>query len=525
MNELFERLKAAVADRYTIQQEIGRGGMAVVYLARDLKHDRDVAVKCLLPDLAATLGSDRFLHEIRVTANLQHPHILPLYDSGEADDLLYYVMPYIDGESLRQRLNRDRRLAIAEVVRITNQVASALDYAHRHGVLHRDIKPENILISEGHAIVADFGIAKAVSTAGGEHLTRSGFPQGTPGYMSPEQAASLTTLDPRTDVYSLACVIYEMLVGDTPGEWPTEEAVRLGRFVDAVPEHREPLDTLPGRLEQVLVKGLAMRRKDRFAKPLQFTAALQAVSQSSAKLSEADMQRIMMRAAELDADHRSEETQLSMGAVEQVAAEVGIVPERVREAARELARDSGSSAPTASNYLGVPTSLLVEHTIDGEIAESEYPLLVKEIHSVLSIVGHTSTLGRSLTWSPAESGAVGRSVQIRVVSEAGRTWIRIRERLDLVGDNRILPYLGAMGGGIVLALLAGAMGFADSALILIPGALGGVLGFNLTARSLYARTVKRRRPQLDSLGDRLAALGRTLVSDNTAPQGSPRLSP
>jgi serine/threonine protein kinase len=515
MNDLCERLKAALADRYTIQKEIGRGGMAVVYLAHDLKHDRDVAVKCLLPDLAATLGSDRFLNEIRVTANLQHPHILPLYDSGEADDLLYYVMPYVDGESLRQRINRERRITIEEVVRITDQVASALDYAHRHGVLHRDIKPENILISEGHAIVADFGIAKAVSTAGGEHLTRSGFPLGTPGYMSPEQAASLAALDSRTDVYSMACVIYEMLVGDTPGEWPTEEAVRLGRFVDAAPEHREQLDTLPGRLEQVLVKGLAMRRRDRFAKPLQFTAALRAVSQSSAKLSDAEVQRLMMRAAELDAEQAEDETQLSIGAVERVAAEVGIVPEHVREAAQEIALASEPPPPKVSNYLGVPTGLAIERSLEGELPESEYPLLVKEIHSALGIVGHTSTLGRSLTWSPAESGATGRSVQVRVVSESGRTWIRIRERLDLVGDSRILPYLGAIGGGIALALLGGAIGLADSALILIPGALGGVLGFNFTARSLYARAVRRRRPQLEGLSDRLVALGKTLVSETT----------
>jgi serine/threonine protein kinase len=529
MNELIDRLSTALADRYAIRKEIGRGGMAVVYLANDLKHDRDVAVKCLLPDLAATLGSDRFLQEIRVTANLQHPHILSLYDSGEADGLLYYVMPYIEGESLRQRLNRDRRLAIVEVVRITEQVASALDYAHRHGILHRDIKPENILISDSHAIVADFGIAKAISTAGGESLTRSGFPLGTPGYMSPEQAASLGTLGPRTDVYSLACVIYEMLVGDTPGEWPTEEAVNLGRFVDALPEHREQLDTLPGRLEQVLVKGLAIYRKDRFAKPLQLTAALRAASESSEKLSEADMQRIMTRAAELDAEHPTEETQLSIGAVEQVAAEVGIPPERVREAARELDRPSDwSTRPgpaSVSNFFGVPTGLAVDRTIEGEVPETDYPLLVKEIHSTLGIVGHTSTLGKTLTWSPAESGGMSRSIQITVTSEAGRTWIRIKERLDLAGDKRILPYLGAIGAGIVAALLGGAVGLGDSALIVVPGALGGVLGYNLTARALYAGAFKRRRPQLETLGDKLVALGRSLAIEGATPDDPAKLSP
>ncbi|UCD23126.1 MAG: serine/threonine protein kinase [Gemmatimonadota bacterium] len=526
MSELKDRLSSALASRYTIRGEIGRGGMAVVYLASDLKHERDVAVKCLLPDLAATLGSDRFLQEIRVTANLQHPHILPLYDSGEADGLLYYVMPYVEGESLRQRLNRDRRLSVPEVVRITEQVASALDYAHRHGVLHRDIKPENIMISESHAIVADFGIAKAISTAGGENLTRSGFPLGTPGYMSPEQAASLGVLDQSTDVYSLACVVYEMLVGDTPGEWPTEEAVTLGRFVDALPEHREQLDTLPGRLEQVLVKGLATQRRQRFAKPLQLTAALRAVSQSSEKLSEAEMQRIMSRAAELDAEHPTEEPQLSIGALEQVAAEVGIPPERVREAARELERPSDWSAemsPKISNFFGVPTGLAMEHVIEGEVSEADYPLLVKEIHAGLGIVGHTSTLGRSLTWSPAESGGMSRRIQISVSSEAGRTWIRIRERLDLAGDNRILPYLMAIGGGIVAALLGASFGLGDSALIVVPSGLGGVLGYNITARTLYSRAYKRRKPQLEALSNRLAAVARSLATAST--EVAPRLSP
>ncbi|UCC49393.1 MAG: serine/threonine protein kinase, partial [Gemmatimonadota bacterium] len=270
MTNASDRVRAALAGRYAIERELGSGGMATVYLARDFKHGRKVAVKVLRPELAVALGSDRFLHEIRITAQLNHPHILPLLDSGEADGLLYYVMPYVAGGSLRGLLIRERRLPLDAAVRITQQVALALEHAHRLGVVHRDVKPENILFSEGHAVVADFGIAKAVSTAGPESLTRSGFSVGTPGYMSPEQATRIADLDERTDVYSLACVVYEMLVGETPALWPMEEAQRLGRFIDAPPKHRECLDGLPGRVEQVLVRALAVRPADRFASPVEF---------------------------------------------------------------------------------------------------------------------------------------------------------------------------------------------------------------------------------------------------------------
>src|SRR5438876_1178561 len=224
-------LAAALAERYELREVLGRGGMATVYLAYDRKHRRDVALKVLLPGLAAFLGVERFLKEIQVAARLTHPHILALHDSGEAGGFLYYVMPYIEGGSLRQHLAGKRPPGDDQALAIAAPVADALSYAHRMGVLHRDIKPENILFSQGHPIVADFGIAKAISTAGGANLTRTGFPVGTPGYMSPEQAAGLTDLDERTDVYSLSVVIYEMLVGEVPGRWPTEDAVRAGRFL------------------------------------------------------------------------------------------------------------------------------------------------------------------------------------------------------------------------------------------------------------------------------------------------------
>src|SRR5438067_8677642 len=207
MPELLSHLQVALADRYRIEGEIGAGGMATVYLAQDLRHDRKVALKLLRPELAAVIGAGRFLAESKLTANLQHPHILPLFDSGEADGFLFYVMPFVEGESLRGRLSREKQLPVAEALRIATEVASALDYAHRHGVVHRDIKPENILLHDGSALVADFGIALAVQSAGGPRLTQTGLSLGTPQYMSPEQAMGERSVDGRADVYALAAVL------------------------------------------------------------------------------------------------------------------------------------------------------------------------------------------------------------------------------------------------------------------------------------------------------------------------------
>jgi eukaryotic-like serine/threonine-protein kinase len=207
MEEAPSRLVEALADRYRLERELGAGGMATVYLAHDLRHDRSVAVKVLRPELAAVIGAERFLAEIKTTAALQHPHILPLFDSGQADGFLFYVMPLIEGESLRDRLNREHQLAVEDSVRLAKEIGSALDYAHRHGVIHRDIKPENILLHDGAALVADFGIALAVSHAGGNRMTETGLSLGTPGYMSPEQATGERGLDARSDVYSLGCLL------------------------------------------------------------------------------------------------------------------------------------------------------------------------------------------------------------------------------------------------------------------------------------------------------------------------------
>src|SRR5512134_3987924 len=209
-------LQTALSERYRVERLIGVGGMATVYLARDLRHDRNVALKLLKPELGAVLGVERFLSEIRVTANLQHPHLLPLFDSGEAEGLLYYVMPFVEGESLRARLDREKQLPVDEAVAIARQIASALDYAHARNVIHRDLKPENILFQAGQPVLADFGIALAVANAGGTRITQTGLSLGTPQYMSPEQATGDRAVDARSDIYSLACVLYEMLTGEAP---------------------------------------------------------------------------------------------------------------------------------------------------------------------------------------------------------------------------------------------------------------------------------------------------------------------
>src|SRR5881409_2996119 len=264
MSGVFDRLQEALADRYAIEREIGRAGMATVYVAQDLKHRRPVAVKVLHPHLAANLGAERFLREIQIAARLQHPHIVPLYDSGQAGELLYYVMPYIEGESLRQRLDRERQLALEDAVQLGRAVAAALDYAHRQQVVHRDIKPENVMLHDGEAMVTDFGIAKAVTAAASQHLTQTGTAVGTPAYMSPEQAAGEAELDGRSDIYSLGAMLYEMLGGTAPFTGSTMQAIIAKLFRDPVPPLRERRDGVPAWLEQAVLKALAKDPAERY---------------------------------------------------------------------------------------------------------------------------------------------------------------------------------------------------------------------------------------------------------------------
>ncbi len=274
MTVTLERLRDALTERYTIERELGQGGMATVYLAHDLRHDRDVAIKVLHPDLGAALGSDRFLSEIRTTARLQHPHILPLLDSGEAGGLLYYVMPLVTGETLRTRLERERQLPVDDAVRIAREVADALGYAHGHSVVHRDIKPENILLQGGHALVADFGIALAVQSAGGQRMTQTGLSLGTPQYMSPEQAMGERTVDARSDIYALGAVAYEMLVGEPPFTGPSVQAI-VARLVTEEPR---PIaiqrKAVPEYVESAVLRALEKLPADRFATAGDLAAAL-----------------------------------------------------------------------------------------------------------------------------------------------------------------------------------------------------------------------------------------------------------
>jgi len=264
----------ALGERYQIERELGHGGMAIVYLARDLKHDRAVALKVLRPEIAAALGAERFLREIQIAARLQHPHILPLYDSGAVGSELYYVMPFVEGMSLRERLNREKQLPVEEAVRIARDVASALSHAHSHDIVHRDIKPENILLSGGEAVVADFGVARAITAAGGEQLTEAGVALGTPGYMSPEQAAGSPDVDRRSDVYSLGCVLYEMLAGQPPFTGPTIESIVRQHLAAEAPPVTRIRTAVPSSVADALARALAKTPADRFVTALEFAEAI-----------------------------------------------------------------------------------------------------------------------------------------------------------------------------------------------------------------------------------------------------------
>ncbi|HTH64888.1 MAG TPA: serine/threonine-protein kinase, partial [Gemmatimonadales bacterium] len=272
--DLLPSLSAALAGRYTIERELGAGGMATVYLAQDLKHQRRVAIKVLRPELAAAIGADRFLREITTTASLRHPHIVPLYDSGSAGDTLFYVMPFVDGESLRGRLQREKQLPLDDALQIAREVADALSYAHGRGIVHRDIKPENIMLEAGHAVVTDFGIAKALSAASGDSLTQTGMAIGTPSYMSPEQAAGEGELDGRSDLYALGCVLYEMLAGQPPFTGPTVESV-VHQHLVAEPRSISLLrPAVPAAVAAALQRALAKAPADRFNPVALFSEAI-----------------------------------------------------------------------------------------------------------------------------------------------------------------------------------------------------------------------------------------------------------
>lgn len=265
MNDLTSKLDSALSERYSIVEELGRGSMSRVFRATDLKHNRDVAIKVLQPEISISLASERFLREIEIVSNLLHPHVLPLYDSGDADGLLYHVTPLFDGETIRDRLERDRQFPVDEALLLAREVADGLDYAHEQGVIHRDIKPDNILLYKGHALIADFGLARAVTIGGGERLTQTGFVVGSPAYMSPEQARGEDTIDGRSDQYGLACVLYEMLAGEPPLSGRTRQVIVARRLSEKPSPIHTIRDSVSPAVDQILAKALSRLPVDRFA--------------------------------------------------------------------------------------------------------------------------------------------------------------------------------------------------------------------------------------------------------------------
>ena len=524
-------LQAALAQRYDLQRVLGRGGMATVYLADDRKHHRQVALKVLRPDLAASIGAERFLREIEIAARLTHPHILALHDSGEAGGFLYYVMPYIEGLSLRGRLEAERRLEPDAALAVAAPVADALSYAHRMGIFHRDIKPENILFSQGHPIVADFGIAKAIVTAGaGANLTRTGFPLGTPGYMSPEQAAGLTDLDERTDTYSLAVVIYEMLVGEIPGRWPTEDAVRQGRFLESPPSHRARLAQVGSRVEGALVRGMAIRGDQRTPTPDALIGELTGAVQPRRRFNEDEVQQIIGRAAEIEATNPTQSGAMTVGGVEALAAEVGIAPDAVRKAVQAVAATPGSGllpvpgANVDNPWIGGPTRLVCERVVEAELPDAEFPTLVDEIRRLIKQPGTVSQLGRTFSWASSRGASSTRNLEVAVSVRGGRTVIMAHESLgNLIGGIFGGVGGGVGGGGLGLVLPAGAALLGPAGVVLtIPLWLATVYG---SARMIYRRSVRSRAAEMEQLVERLAALTQELAPARPALAGPRRALP
>ncbi len=531
MPDLPSAFTEAIHDRYVLEREIGAGGMATVHLALDVRHNRHVAVKVLKPELAASLGADRFLKEIEIAARLTHPHIVPLHDSGEAAGFLYYVMPFIDGESLRTRMLREKRIDTAAAIDIVGDVGDALSYAHRQGILHRDIKPENIMFSEGHPMVADFGIARALSTAGGANITRTGLAIGTPGYMSPEQAVGARDLDARTDVYSLGCVLYEMLLGEPPGcIWPTDESLKLGRFCDLPEQHQAHLQELGGSIERALVRSLTMRTHDRFESVDAFLMALRAGDGELKRYSDGEVAEIVRQAADDQVAYPTEEG-MSLDTVQRIAGDVGISPERVERAANKLEVRAPVAPPAQSGpgkfWLGSSTVIEFESVVPGEVTEAVYDDIVDEIQAMFATEGQVGTLGRSLTWR-TEKPVLGkrRALQVRVTSRGGQTRIQVQERL---GELATSIHGGIMGGGALggVAIILGVglgvpLGPPEIVSLLAAGWAGGMWQLS---RAIFGGVSRKKRSDLQELADRIAEVAaessRDRLDDDQATQVTP----
>ncbi len=507
-------LRRALADRYDLAEPIGEGGSAVVYRARDRAVGREVALKVLRPELATSIGHERFLKEVRIAARLTHPNIVALYDSGVASGFLYYTMPYVAGGSLRSLLRHAGALRLAHAVSITRQVADAVGYAHLEGVVHRDLKPENILIAGAHAFVVDFGIAKALLLSGGETLTRTGYAVGTPGYMSPEQAAGIKDLDARTDVYGLGCVVYEMLVGEVPGVWITEGSLKLGRFTEASASHRARLDALPGRVEQALTRALALRAADRWDSAEAFAAALGEASEGPlARYSVAEVRRIVGRAAEVEAARTTPEALFSVGSVERIAAEVDIPLEDVRRAMEELGYAAAPAAgPAAPPPLPSPppapvaaATVEVDRVADVEVPAAAFGALEQTLSETLG-PGRSTVFDGALTWrSEGAPGTAARTVEVTVTPRGGKTRLRLAEWRWRVQGRALATGIGVISGGSIGSIAGWLVSFGEAAvasLMLLAGMVAGALVFR---RAVTISDTEYETARLNALADRLLA--------------------
>ena len=436
-----------------------------------------------------------------------------LIDSGQANETLYYVMPFVEGGSLRGRIDQGR-LGLEETTSIIEKVADAICYAHQQGVVHRDIKPENILFSRGYPVVADFGIAKAISTAGVTALTRTGFPLGTVGYMSPEQAAGASDLGPASDVYSLACVTYEMLVGAVPGVWLSDAESDEGHLMDIPGEHRKRLDGLPAHVEAALARALARRPRDRFDDPGDFVTALQGKTEVKRRFAEPQVHAIIQQAADSQFANPTSDGSLTVGAIEAIAADVGLSPQRVHDAIVQL--DSTANAPALPPGLfSLPSHIEMETSIAGEIPQSEFGSLLEEIRRNLREVGRVNeTMGRSLSWNSSSfqnsmTGS-GRLIHITVSPKHGETKLSITET---GGAHRFVVFVGSvMGGGVLGVLLYGATGGGYFAAVAVIGA--SMAGAYVAGRIGMRRFLRSRYQALGGLMRKLANVSREAIENH-----------
>jgi len=490
----------ALVGRYTIERELGRGGMATVYLARDLKHDRLVALKVLDPELGAVLGVERFLSEIRVTANLQHPHLLPLFDSGSADGLLYYVMPYVEGESLRARLERERQLPVDEALRLTIAVLSALAYAHEHGVIHRDLKPENILLQRGEPVVADFGIALAVSKAGGQRVTQTGLSLGTPQYMSPEQATGDRMIDARSDIYSMGAVLYEMLTGEPPHTGASVQAIIAKLLTERPRSMRSTRDTVSEPVDAATMKALAKVPADRWSTAQEFAEALRGSATIAIREGRGALALLARRARHVTRSMKA--WRIAAGALLAVAALLAWLAFRPHPPSPELqlARQLTSEGDVIGAAISPDGAWLAYVSDDcfGQTYTCTSTLQVREVDGTRSVKLVTwPTLGTGVRWSPdgATVGFIGApdstAPALYLIPRLGGTPQRVggpARAWTFAPDGKVVEIVGPSGNESLVWLDPHTLAPTDSA-TLPPGLDFNDLAANPDNRSFAASGV------------------------------------